>query len=376
LHIAIIRTEFIRRRGGAERYAVELAQHWLKQGHKITIVCTKHDAKDSEGMDVLTVSRPKALGPFKHNWFAKRAGAAAKKTGADAVLCLARAYPGDVLRLGDGLHHLWLEVRYGTGGAARRAKLNPRHRELLKLERELLLKDHFKLFVANSELIRDALVERFEVDPARIEVIPNGVDWSRYNADVRAGRAELRERHGIPANAKLVLFSGMDFRRKGLPECTAGFIDYATRDPDAWFACVGPGYTEIAQAAFEVAGLQRRAKFVGQADEMASWYGASDVFVLPTMHDPSANAVTEALACGTPVITSAENGAKQHIRDGVNGWVLKNRADAAELAQRIEQVLASPPHPDAVTDAANLISREVNAERMLEALKRAADQTA
>jgi glycosyltransferase involved in cell wall biosynthesis len=86
--------------------------------------------------------------------------------------------------------------------------------------------------------------------------------------------------------------------------------------------------------------------------------------------------VTEALACGTPVITSAENGAKQHIRDGVNGWVLKDRADAAELAQRIEQVLSAPPHPDAVTDAANLISREVNADRVLEALQRAVGQTA
>jgi UDP-glucose:(heptosyl)LPS alpha-1,3-glucosyltransferase len=376
MHIAIVRTEFIRRRGGAERYAVELAQLWQTQGHRITVVCHRHEPKDAEGMEVVTVSRPKALGPFKHGWFAKRAGAAAKKVGADAVLCLARAYPGDVLRLGDGLHALWLEVRYGTAGARRRAKLNPRHRELLKLERELLLKDHFKLFVANSELIRDALVKRFEVDAARIEVIPNGVDWARYNTGVREQRDALRQRHGIPADAKLALFSGMDFRRKGLAECTAGFIEYASREPNAWFACVGPGYTEIAQAAFEVAGLARRAKFVGQADEMAEWYGASDVFVLPSMHDPSANAVTEALACGTPVITSAENGAKQHIRDGVNGWVLKNRADPLELAQRIQQVLAAPPHPEAVADASNLMSREVNAQRMLEALARTAGQSA
>ena len=371
MHIAIVRTEFIRRRGGAERYAVDLAQLWLKQGHEISIVCARHEPKDADSMKVVTVSRPKALGPFKHNWFAKRAGKAARECNADAVLCLARAYPGDVLRLGDGLHHMWLEVRHGSAAAVKRARLNPRHSELLKLERQLLLKGHFKLFVANSEMIREALVTRFEVDPSRIEVIPNGVDWSRFNIDVRAKRDEMRARHGIPADAKLVLFSGMDFRRKGLEEATAGFVEFAVRDPKAWFACVGPGYTERAQGVFEQVHLEQRARFVGQADNLAEWYGAADVFVLPTMHDPSANAITEALACGTPVITSSENGAKQHVRDGVNGWVLQDRTNAAELGQRIEQLLAAPPHPEGVIDAANLISREVNAERMLDALRRA-----
>jgi UDP-glucose:(heptosyl)LPS alpha-1,3-glucosyltransferase len=375
MHIAIVRTEFIRKRGGAERYAVELAQHWLMHGHRITVVCTKHDPEDAAGMTVVRVTRPKVLGPFKHHWFAKRAGAAAAETDADAILCLARAYPGDVLRLGDGLHHMWLEVRYGNNGARKRARLNPRHRELLKLERELLRKNHFKLFVANSEMIRDELIQRFEVDAARIEVIPNGVDWARFNTGVRSRREELRTQYRIPADARLVLFSGMDFRRKGLAEATAGFIELARREPHAWFACVGPGYVDKARSAMTDAAVADRCRFVGHTDNIAAWYGCADVFVLPTMHDPSANAVTEALACGTPVITSRENGARQHVRDGVNGWVLQDRTNAEELAQRIEQVLNAPPHPEAVTDSAMLVSREVNADRMLDALKRAAGIT-
>lgn len=371
MHIAIIRTEFKKSRGGAEAYAVQLARHWLAQGHRISVVCTKHDETDAEGMDVVTVSRPKVLGPFKHNWFAKRAGAAAKESGADAVLALARAYPGDVLRLGDGLHHMWLEARYGLEGVARRAKLNPRHRELLKLERELFKAGSFAMYVANSEMIRDEVIARFDVPPAKIEVIPNGVDWPRFNTEVRAEREMLRERHGIPKDAKLVLFSGMDFRRKGLNEAVAGFITLAKTLKNAHFACVGPGYTKDAEAALATADLTDRAKFIGHTQDIAQWYGASDVFILPTMHDPSANAVTEALACGTPVITSASNGAKQHIRDGVNGWVLLDRKDSNELAQRMQQLIEAPPVPDAVVDAASLLSREVNADRMLDALKRA-----
>lgn len=374
MHIAIIRTEFKKSRGGAEAYAVQLAKYWLGQGHRISVVCTKHDEADAEGMEVVTVSRPKVLGPFKHNRFAKRAGAAAKATGADAVLALARAYPGDVLRLGDGLHHMWLEARYGVEGVAKRAKLNPRHHELLKLERELFKAGSFVSYVANSEMIREEVVARFDVPPAKIEVIPNGVDWSRFNTEVRSGREALREKHGIPRDAKLVLFSGMDFRRKGLKEAVRGFIELAKDSKQAYFACVGPGYTEGAEEELAKAKLSARANFIGQTDDIAQWYGVADVFVLPTMHDPSANAVTEALACGTPVISSAQNGAKQHIRDGVNGWVLADREDSTELAQRIGQLIEAPPVPDAVVDASSLLSREVNADRMLDALKRASQR--
>lgn len=369
MHIAIVRTEFIKRRGGAERYAVDLARSWLAEGHRISVICHKHDAEDADGMEVVNVSRPKVLGPFKHGWFAKRAGQAARETGADRVLCLARAFPGDVLRLGDGLHHMWLEVRYGSEGAQRRAKLNPRHRELLRLEEKLFEPGQFGRYVANSEMIREEVMGRFAVPPQRIVVVPNGVDWSRFHGGVREASGKVRAGLGLPADAKLVMFSGMDFRRKGLNEAVAGFIELAKTRKDAHFVCVGPGYTEGAEAELKAAGLRERAHFMDQTDSIAEWYGASDLFVLPSMHDPSANAVTEALACGTPVITSAENGAKQHIREGVNGWLLKDRTDARELAERMQQLIEYPPAADAVTDAAALLSKEVNAARMIEALE-------
>ncbi|MCA8915838.1 MAG: glycosyltransferase family 4 protein [Planctomycetes bacterium] len=370
-----MRTEFIRTRGGAERYAVDLAQHWLKQGHRISIVCHRYDDKDAKGMDVVPVSRPKVLGPFKHSWFAKRAGKAASESGADAILCLARAYPGDVLRLGDGLHQMWLETRYGKEGAKRRARLNPRHRELLSLEKGLFKPGRFGHYVANSEMIREQVIERFNLEPRRISVIQNGVDWARFNTSQREERNAWRSGHGIPTDVKLVLFSGMDFRRKGLMQAVTGFIRLAQSRPDVHFACVGPGYTGTAEELLAKA-APGRASFIQQTEDIARWYGAADVFVLPTMHDPSANAVTESLACGTPVITSAENGAKQHIRDGANGYVLQDRLNADELALRIDQLLSAPPVPDAVVDSASLLSRETNADRMLETLRRAAEQRA
>lgn len=366
MHIAIVRTEFVKSRGGAERYAVNLARVWLGQGHRISVICTRHDATDAEGMSIVTVPRPKVLGPFKHAWFAKKAGMAAKGTGADVVLCLARAYPGDVLRLGDGLHSMQMEARYGEAGAKRRARLNPRHRELLKLERELFREGRFTRYVANSEMIRDEVIRRYGVAEGRIVVIPNGVDTDVFNLRAREHRDSVRDSHGIPREAKLVLFSGMDFRRKGLMEAVEGFV--RLKRDDAWFACVGPGYTVKAEARLAEAGKRARAVFVDHTEDIAQWYGAADVFVLPTSHDPSANAITESLACGTPVITSAQNGAKQHLGSEICGLVLDDRGDADGLGAEIERVLDQPADPHATAEDARLITQNENAARLLETL--------
>ncbi|NUO15599.1 MAG: glycosyltransferase family 4 protein [Planctomycetaceae bacterium] len=377
MHIALVRTEFDAARGGAERYAVNLARAWLAQGHRITVVCARHSESDARDMEVVHVSRPRLLGPFKHAWFASRAGQAARATGADAVLCLARAWPGDVLRLGDGLHRPWMSVRYPDLGSRRRALFNPRHSQLLKLERELFLPGRFARYVANSAMVKRQVVHMYGVDPARVDVIPNGVDPARFNLEARTKGQALRVQYGLGRDTRLVLFSGMDFRRKGLLEAVRGFVALVrtTKLPLA-FACVGKGDDSEARALFEAEGLGSRGLWLEPSGAIEVWYGAADLFVLPTMYDPSANAVTEALACGTPVLTSQENGARQHLVDGVNGYILRDRTDAAEFSMRARSLIESPRAPEAVAAASGLITVRENASRLLAVLEQAAQERA
>ncbi|MBP9891533.1 MAG: glycosyltransferase family 4 protein [Planctomycetes bacterium] len=378
MHIALVRTEFDAARGGAERYAVNLARAWVSLGHRVTVVCARHDEKDAAGMEVVSVSRPKILGPFKHAWFAARAGRAAAEVKAEATICLARAWPGDVLRLGDGLHRPWMAMRYPDLASRKRALLNPKHYQLLKLERELFLPGHFSRYIANSAMVKRQVVHMYGVEPDRIHVIPNGVDPVRFNLSARESAPEQRARHGIGPDDKVVLFSGMDFRRKGLLAAVRGFIQLQRefKAGPLWFICVGKGDESEAKAELQNAGLLDRAMFFAATQGIEKWYGAADLFVLPTMYDPSANAVTEALACGTPVLTSQENGARQHIVEGENGRTLHERESVEEFAQAALDFLRKPRDPAAVAGAGKISSTAENAAAVLDVLVQAQGERA
>ena len=81
----------------------------------------------------------------------------------------------------------------------------------------------------------------------------------------------------------------------------------------------GKGRTAFYRRAAERFGVADRVKFWGPVAETAPFYQAATVLALPTLYDPCSNVVLEALACGTPAITTAANGAAEFITPGENG---------------------------------------------------------
>ncbi|MGC1479579.1 MAG: glycosyltransferase family 4 protein, partial [Chthoniobacterales bacterium] len=64
-------------------------------------------------------------------------------------------------------------------------------------------------------------------------------------------------------------------------------------------------------------------KFLGPVRQVADVLAAGDVFVLPTLYDPSSNACLEALAAGLPVITTNANGAGEILKENVHGSTVR-----------------------------------------------------
>ena len=84
--------------------------------------------------------------------------------------------------------------------------------------------------------------------------------------------------------------------------------------------------------------LQDQVHFEKPSMDVLSFY-AADLYVGPSLED-SGLPILEAMACGLPVIASANAGASEMIRDGETGFILRNSRDQLELVSLIRRIQA------------------------------------
>jgi glycosyltransferase involved in cell wall biosynthesis len=165
----------------------------------------------------------------------------------------------------------------------------------------------------------------------------------------------------MPDNAPLLACVGALIERKG-----QGIAIEALRDiPGARLVLIGKGEDEARLRALAVSeGVADRVHFAGSIDHdlMPLILSASDVMVLPTVSEGLANAWVEALACGTPVVTSDVGGARELISCDTAGRLVARNPSA--VAAGINAVLANPPEREAVAALTEAFSWEANAEAL------------
>ena len=169
----------------------------------------------------------------------------------------------------------------------------------------------------------------------RIRVIPNGVNLERFRRDEAAGHA-IRRQFGVPEDARLLLFVGHEFQRKGLVYLIGALNDL---DPNVWVMVVGSDDpTPYRQLAGEAS---NRLVFVGAQRNMPAFYSAADAFVLPSAYETFSLVCMEAMACGLPVFAAKVGGIEDYLQDGVNGYGID--FDPADIAAKVSHVLADAP---------------------------------
>lgn len=181
--------------------------------------------------------------------------------------------------------------------------------------REPLLAD---FCIASSSYTRKTLMEN-GVDEQRIRVIPYGVDLDFF---VPASNAPQRF---------TVLFVGQLVRQKGLHYLLEAW--QRLKLPNAELHIVGRGESIEDLAAKHRDGV----KFLGTRDRqpLLAEYQQADLLCLPSLSDGFGLVVLEALACGTPVLTTKCCGAADLVRESENGFVIPS-ADVETLASRLE----------------------------------------
>ena len=137
-------------------------------------------------------------------------------------------------------------------------------------------------------------------------IVANGIDLDDY--DRLPDRSELRARHPMIGDRKVVLFLGRLHLKKGLDVTIEAFARVARERRDICLVLAGPddGMRARAEAWIAAAGIGDRALFTGMlaGAEKRIVYAGSDVFLLPSLSENFGITVIEAAACGLPVVIS------------------------------------------------------------------------
>jgi UDP-glucose:(heptosyl)LPS alpha-1,3-glucosyltransferase len=331
--IALVRKDFSPRGGGGERYTVDLARALRDFGHEVHVFA--HRYEPMKGISFHSVAVP--LKPFglQSMVFARNARLALSRNEFDIVNGLSQIYPQDVYRVGDGIHKHWLDVHPGNTFTRLYNTISPRHRLILNIESKIFTPGNYKRIVAISNLCKQHAITYYNVPSNLIDVIYCGVNFDIFNSSVRNEGELLRKKLGIDRKAIVVLFVGMNFARKGLASLLRAVSQL--RDKEKYrVLIVGKGniarYLKLAREL----GLDGVAMFCGFQDDMPSFYGCADVFVLPSYYEPLGNACLEAMACGLPVIATRETGASELISHGRSGFVMDDPGNISTLANWLE----------------------------------------
>ena len=220
------------------------------------------------------------------------------------------------------------------GGFFRRLHRRVYYGLLARLERRIY-KDKSVSLAAVSDRTATLLKDYFHRED--VCVIPNGVDTKRFTPGARLERrAEARKRRGFRDEDFVLLLIGNDWRVKGLPTILETMA--ALRGLPLRLLVVGNDAPEFFLALARKLGVEQQSLWEMPQSEVLEVYAAADVYVSPSREDSFGLPVAEAMACGLPVITSISAGVADCIRDGVDGFVLREPRDAQTLAAMIERL--------------------------------------
>jgi glycosyltransferase involved in cell wall biosynthesis len=223
-----------------------------------------------------------------------------------------------------------------------------------------LARRHADLVTCPSQATVDACAAH-GFDPARLRLVPWGHDLSADSGSAGGDAgAAVRRRYGVDGERPYVLWSGTIEPRKNVPVLVEAFgrLARAGRD-DVDLVLAGPeGWNdELERVAGAVDGRRiHRTGFVPEGDLRALYAGAA-VFAFPSRAEGFGLPVLEAMAQGTPVVTSAGTATAEIVGDSDAG-VLVPAGDAGALAAALGALLDDPAERARRGDAARRRSRD------------------
>jgi glycosyltransferase involved in cell wall biosynthesis len=305
---------------GGQLQLLLLARGLRARGHEQMIVCPKSSQLESRARR----EHFRAFALPKHD-----------AAGAHGILALRqqlRVEPYDVLHAHDGRGHTisWfasfgLPVRRV---ASRRVTFLPRRLWLHRVKYTRTC----DAVVAVSQFVRQRLIDS-GVPPARVEVIPDGVEIPATLPDA-AARARVRARWNWGAQEFVVGFLGAASREKGQDLALQAGTLLRERAPQVRVVLAS---APVSGAALPVSSSTIRVE--RYAGDLADFFAGLDLFIMPSRAEGLGSAALNAMAYGLPVVATRVGGLPEIVEEGETGWLVPPESSQA-LADAIAAAAA------------------------------------
>ena len=317
--------EFTKRKG-IGRYVVELSHEISRAGHETHCHCIAWDRPLRDRVHIHRIHTLNIVNTSRLATFAFFCRRSLEKGRYDITHTMGNVVGSDVITA-HSCHKAGMKI-LGT-------PVGPADRFRLMVEQRNYVHRQYHHVIAVARGVKNELMQEYGVPGNDISVIPNGVNMAEFNASAREAEGRsIRERLGLSRDDIVALFVGNEFDRKGLT-----FVIRAlplTGMPRLNVIVAGGDDSSSYQRMAREASVADRIHFVGSIGDIAPYYAASDMFVLPSGYEAFSLATLEASASGLPILTTRINGSEELIEDGVNGFFIERDVDS--LARRLSDV--------------------------------------
>ena len=334
--------------GGPATHSPELAGYLASRGHDVVALTTASAPPPPEGYPVRWVPRSRPPG-FRHAEYALRLAMLSRR--ADVVYVNSVLTRGAVGSRAPAVAKLTDDPAYersrrlglfaGDLDAFQRYRGGLRVRAL-RLMRDVALRRTARVLCPSRYL--GELAVAWGVDRDRVTVLENATP----ELGMLPSREEARARLGI--DGPLLAFAG----RLGPAKALDVALRALARVNGVSLVLAGDGQERASLEALTAElGLADRVRFAGPVPraEVLCLYRAADAALLSSAGENFPHSVVEALAVGTPVISTAVGGVAEVVEDGVNG-LLVPAGDVERLAAAIERLTSDPELRDGLAAAA------------------------
>jgi len=347
--------------GGIENYLYHVSKVLKKMGHQPIILCEKHDEKLS-GFDVydgIPVIRhpyydiPKPLLFIKPKLISKRLKHFIGKHVKDIDFIISR-YPHYCFAT--CLLNLSIPIFYIP--ATLYWRYSKKSSETSSLKQRFFnfvwkpILDHIESksitmsrgVITLSRHISDSLAQYYRFDSKKFVVNPPGVDLERFGK--LDGSKEVRREFNIPMNRVIVLYVGRLSAEKNVEKLMRDFSELKRKNVQLLIVGYGPERSKLEQLRND-SNMASRITLVGPREDVERFYGAADIFFLPSKYEAFGQVLLEAMASGLPCIAfkrawpEYEVASEEVIRDGVTGFCV-DPYNKRELQDRLLYLIDNP----------------------------------